>query len=37
MFVFSESVHKNFHKKYGYGDNTLEQWNEFIKNYKTHN
>lgn len=33
----SESVHKNFHKKYGYGDNTLEQWNEFIKNYKTHN
>lgn len=33
----SESVHKNFHKQYGYGDNTLEQWNEFIKNYKTHN
>ena len=33
----SESVHKKFHKQYGYGDNTLEQWNEFIKNCKTHN
>lgn len=27
----SESVHKEFHRRYGYGDNTLEQWNEFIK------
>lgn len=33
----SESVHREFHKQYGYGDNTLEQWNEFVKNYKTHN
>lgn len=33
----SESVHKEFHRRYGYGDNTLEQWNEFIKNYYMHN
>ena len=33
----SEGVHKEFHKQYGYGDNTLEQWNEFVINYKTHN
>ena len=24
--------HTEFHKKYGYGDNTLEQYNDFIKN-----
>lgn len=33
----AENVHKEFHKQYGYGDNTLEQWNEFVENYKTHN
>lgn len=29
----TESVHKLFHKNYGYGDNTIEQWNEFSNNY----
>ena len=30
----SRDVHKLFHKIYGYGDNTVEQWNEFETNYK---
>ena len=30
----TESVHKLFHKIYGYGDNTVEQWNEFVSDYK---
>ena len=30
----SENVHKKFHRIYGYGDNTKEQWDEFISNYK---
>lgn len=29
----TESVHKKFHSIYGCGDNTREQWEEFIKNY----
>lgn len=29
----TESVHKLFHKHFGYGDNTMEQWNEFVENY----
>lgn len=30
----TESVHKLFHKIYGYGDNTVEQWDEFVSDYK---
>ena len=29
----SEKVHNDFHRTYGFGDNTLEQWNEFVSNY----
>jgi archaellum biogenesis protein FlaJ (TadC family) len=28
-----EDIHKLFHKYYGYGNNTMEQWNEFVKKY----
>lgn len=28
----TEPIHKQFHRIYGYGNNTLEQWNEFMKN-----
>lgn len=30
----TETIHKLFHKYYGYGDNTMEQWNEFVDRYK---
>lgn len=30
----NEAIHKLFHKRYGYGDNTMKQWNEFVENYK---
>lgn len=30
----SEKIHRLFHKIYGYGNNTIEQWNEFIQDYK---
>ena len=30
-----EEVHKEFHKLYGYGNNTKEQWDDFIKKYYT--
>lgn len=29
----TEDVHKQFHKEYGYGNNTQEQWDEFVLNY----
>ena len=29
----NEEIHKEFHKIYGYGNNTQEQWNEFINKY----
>ena len=32
--TISEEIHKQFHLIYGYGDNTLEQWEEFIKSLK---
>ncbi len=28
--VVTDEIHKSFHKQYGYGNNTLEQWNEFV-------
>lgn len=30
-----EEVHKEFHGMYGYGNNTLEQWEDFINKYYT--
>lgn len=30
----TEDVHKKFHAKYGYGNNTKKQWDEFVLNYK---
>lgn len=30
----TESIHKLFHQYFGYGDNTIEQWNEFVEKYK---
>jgi hypothetical protein len=30
-----EEVHKEFHKLYGYGNNTKEQWDDFIEKYYT--
>lgn len=29
----TESIHRLFHSIYGYGDNTIEQWNDFIEKY----
>ena len=33
MVRITEEVHKAFHEEYGYGDNTPEQWEEFVSNY----
>ena len=30
----TEEIHKLFHKEYGYGDNTEEQWNDFTNKYE---
>lgn len=29
----TKSVHIEFHKRYGYGNNTADQWNEFVESY----
>ena len=29
----TEDIHKLFHKEYGYGDNTVEQWEQFVNDY----
>ena len=31
----NEEIHILFHKNYGYGDNTQEQWEEFVAKYKS--
>lgn len=33
----TETIHKKFHSIYGCGDNTREQWDEFVTNYYTEN
>ena len=30
----SEKIHILFHNTYGYGNNTMEQWEEFVSNFK---
>lgn len=35
FICISEDVHKSFHGIYGYGNNTEEQWSDFVKQYYT--
>ena len=30
----NSDIHILFHKEYGFGNNTIEQWNEFVEKYK---
>lgn len=30
----TEDIHKLFHKEYGYGNNTVEQWEQFVNDYR---
>lgn len=31
----TKEIHYLFHSIYGYGNNTEEQWNEFVENFKS--
>lgn len=31
----TKDIHMLFHNKYGYGNNTIEQWNEFVSDFKS--
>ena len=31
----SKDIHRVFHKEYGYGNNTIEQWNDIVEKYKS--
>ena len=33
MVRINKKVHDDFHKQYGYGNNTPEQWEQFVKDY----
>lgn len=31
----TKEIHELFHRLYGYGNNTIEQWNKFVSDYKS--